>query len=213
MSDTTEEQQLSASMKWCAVCAEPIRKEAVKCKHCGSYQSWRGRINFSSTVLSLLVALIAVIGATAPIIKNLFTPNAATLRFSEPTFGQGTVSVTATNIGVLPATPDWAFITIPQKSAGQPYIFDLRSSDALSDRKIGPGETKTITYAFDHKRFDPPRVTAEDQPCTIEIFSSIREVSCDEIRYMADNTPHPVSKRGLLPEEGPRPLDHPAHWE
>ena len=48
--------------------------EAKKCIHCGSYQSFGGRINFSATILSLLVALIAVIGAAVPTIKNLLTP-------------------------------------------------------------------------------------------------------------------------------------------
>ena len=186
---------------------------AKKCIHCGSYQSFGGRINFSATILSLLVALIAVIGAAVPAIKNLLTPEVATFRFSEPSFGQGTISVTATNIGGQPARLDSLFITIPQKSAGQPYIFDLRSSDTPADQKISPGETKTITFVFDHKRFDAPHVTAEDHPCTIELHFSIREVSCDEIRYIADKTPRRVDRRGLLPEEGPAPLGHPARWE
>jgi len=213
MADVENHQEPAPTMKQCSTCAEPIRVEAKKCIHCGSYQSWRGRINFSATVLSLLVALIAVIGTTAPVIRNLFTPSEAAFRFSDPVFGQGTISVTATNIGAQPARLDWTVITIPQKTGGQPYMFDLHSSDAVSDQKVGPGETKTITFVFDHKRFDAPRVTAEDRPCTIELYSLIREISCDEIRYMADQTPHRIDRRGLLPEEGPTPLDHPAKWK
>lgn len=41
----------------CVVCMEPIHAGAKKCIKCESFQNWRRYINFSSTVLSLLVAL------------------------------------------------------------------------------------------------------------------------------------------------------------
>jgi hypothetical protein len=199
----------------CAMCAEPIQAAAHKCKHCGSYQGpppWRERINVSNTTLSLLVALIAVIGAVAPGIKTLVTPTVATFRFSAPSFRPGAVSVVATNIGAQPAFLDSAFIMIPQKAGGEPYIYELRSSDVPADQRVGPGETKLLTYTFDHKRFNTPKVTGEDRPCFMDLYQSEREVSCDEIRYLVSPLNTDTDKRGLLPEEGPQPLPYPARW-
>lgn len=212
MDDIPHNQSSPLTTKPCAMCGEPIRINAKKCVHCGSYQSWRGRINFSATILSLLVALTAVIGSTVPAIKAFLVPSVATFRFSPPTFNLGSVSVTATNIGAQPATLDSAFIMIPQKTGGQPYIFDLPSPNKASEQTVGPGETKILTYNFDHKRYDAPHVTSKDRPCFLDLYASEIEVSCDEIRYLVQ-WPHPVDRRGLLPEEGPEPLPHPAHWQ
>src|SRR5438067_7771066 len=64
-------------MSACSACKEPIRKGATKCVHCQSYQGiWRP-LGVSSVVLSLLVALIAVIGTTAGALRSVFhTPSA-----------------------------------------------------------------------------------------------------------------------------------------
>ena len=58
--------------KNCSTCDENISVNANKCIHCGSYQDWRKRLNFSSNILSLLVALTAVLGVTIPIIVETF---------------------------------------------------------------------------------------------------------------------------------------------
>jgi hypothetical protein len=212
MTDTNTAPSPPPVTKKCAICAEPILAEAKKCIHCGSYQSWHERINFSVTILSLLVALIAVITAAVPPIKTLFVPTIAAFRFSDPSFRPGAVTVMATNVGAQPAILDSAFIMIPQKTGGQPYIFELRSSDAPADQKVGPGETKILTYTFDHKRFNAPKLTREDRNCFMDLYQSEREVSCDEIRYFVEIPKSIGDKRGLLPEAGPEPLEHPAHW-
>lgn len=57
--------------KPCRECAERIPLDAKICGECKSYQDWRRFLPFSTTVLALLTALIAVIGATAPQLKKL----------------------------------------------------------------------------------------------------------------------------------------------
>lgn len=52
----------------CKVCREEISLGAKKCVHCDSFQTWRRHLNFSSTVLSLLVALVSVSGIAFPAI-------------------------------------------------------------------------------------------------------------------------------------------------
>lgn len=44
----------------CKVCKEEIQEEALKCIHCGSFQNFRRHLNISTSILSLLVALVTV---------------------------------------------------------------------------------------------------------------------------------------------------------
>jgi hypothetical protein len=66
----------------CRVCREPIRQGAKKCIHCTSQLDWRGWLGISETGLALLVALVSVIGATAPRVVELFTPQFSSLSLS-----------------------------------------------------------------------------------------------------------------------------------
>ena len=59
-------------MKICKICGHEIPDSASKCTVCGSFQNWRGRINFSSTILALLVALFSVIATAMPVLSELF---------------------------------------------------------------------------------------------------------------------------------------------
>ncbi len=56
----------------CPVCREPIYKGAKKCVRCSSMLGWRGWLGISETTLALLVALVSVLGATAPRIAGMF---------------------------------------------------------------------------------------------------------------------------------------------
>jgi ribosomal protein L40E len=207
------DQNTAPKTKVCSSCAEQIPKAAVKCRFCGSYQTWRGRLaGGAATILALLVALISVIRSSAPIVVGLLRPKTAAFTLSPPTFREGAVSVTASNIGSLPARLSDAAIMIPQKRGAQPYIFILDADGTATDQTVGPGDAKILTFKFDAKKYDPPHLTAQDAPCTLEIFESIREVSCDEIRFMTAKHARPSERSGLLPEEV-APLDHPARWK
>ena len=56
--------------KLCIVCGKKIPVSAKKCTECNSFQNWRRYIHFSSTVLALIVALISVLTASVPILKE-----------------------------------------------------------------------------------------------------------------------------------------------
>jgi hypothetical protein len=66
----------------CPICRELIKRGARKCIHCDSALDWRRWLGVSETTLALLVALVTVIGATAPRIAELFTPKSSDLRLS-----------------------------------------------------------------------------------------------------------------------------------
>ena len=198
--------------KPCVMCAEAIHPSASKCKHCGSYQHWLERVSTWTTVLSLLVALLAITAAIAPAIKNLVTPTGPALRLSAPQFSNEAVTIRATNIGGEPAMLDHLVLTIPQKGPGQPYIFILSSKDSREVQDVEPGESAVLTFMFDRKAYDPPNVMPDDSPCELEIFNSHRRVSCDEVRYLV-TVPAKNDRRGHVPEEGPMSLSPEPKWE
>jgi hypothetical protein len=61
----------------CIACALEISSKALKCPQCGTFQNWRRKLTFSSTVLSLLIALISVIGLVLPTIMDTFVEGAS----------------------------------------------------------------------------------------------------------------------------------------
>lgn len=199
--------------KLCAICAEPIRLEARKCIHCASYQNWLGRLNPSVTVLSALTALFSVIALTTPIIKDVLTPDGARFTFSDPEFTEGAVFIEAKNVGGAPATLDWAAILISQKSPGQPYIYPLSAKGSDADHRIQPGEMKRLTFEFDTKEYALPPVSEADVGCSIELFDSAREVSCDEVQFLPHKPVDDQHRVGELPEEGPAPLSGEVEWK
>src|SRR6266704_1487409 len=97
----------------CLVCREAIHKGALKCIHCDSYQGWLSRrLNFSSTMLSLLVALVSVSAFAIPIIRTSLNPDAdirATVVGSQDNF----IQLVVTNVGSRTGTFQWAAIRRP----------------------------------------------------------------------------------------------------
>lgn len=61
----------SKGTKACTVCGEDIKVNARKCIKCGCWLTTRRFLDFSSTSLALLTALVSVIGTTAPTIFGL----------------------------------------------------------------------------------------------------------------------------------------------
>jgi hypothetical protein len=86
--------------KPCRVCAEPIRLAAQKCIHCDSYQDWRARINVSSTILSLLVALFSVLTVALPVIKDTLRTERPELQFFLLGASEHAVKISVINGGV-----------------------------------------------------------------------------------------------------------------
>jgi hypothetical protein len=93
------ESSAPAMMVACRVCQEPIRKGARKCIHCNSMLDWHGWLGISETALALLVALVSVVGATAPRVVALLTPQSSNLRLSIRQVFSNNLEVLALNQG------------------------------------------------------------------------------------------------------------------
>jgi hypothetical protein len=83
----------------CSVCREPIRRGARKCIHCNSMLDWRGWLGISETALALLVALVTVVGASAPRVVALLTHKYSDVRLSYYQVNGQFLQLTAWNQG------------------------------------------------------------------------------------------------------------------
>jgi hypothetical protein len=83
---------------------------ARKCIHCDSYQDWRGEITFSSTILSLLVALVAILTAFIPAMVTVLTPNNSSIGSTFQWEEDDQLAVYAYNSGVRPGNVLYAIL-------------------------------------------------------------------------------------------------------
>jgi hypothetical protein len=68
-------EQESPRTKRCPVCAEDIRADALLCIQCKSPLDWRRYLQFSNTTLTLLIDLISVATAAAPVFNRILFPS------------------------------------------------------------------------------------------------------------------------------------------
>lgn len=61
----------------CIECREIINEQARVCLKCNSRQDWRRHLSFSSTILSLLIALASVLSTAIPAIVSALTPHSS----------------------------------------------------------------------------------------------------------------------------------------
>ena len=59
--------------KKCWACSAELRETQQYCTECKSWQNYRKHLNLSSSILSLLIALISVLGVLGPTILNMFS--------------------------------------------------------------------------------------------------------------------------------------------
>lgn len=64
----------------CGACGAEMPTNVRYCGHCNSWQDWRGHIHLSSTVLSLLIALISVTSIAVPWLKDSLRQDGSYIR-------------------------------------------------------------------------------------------------------------------------------------
>ena len=81
-------------MEQCWACKSEITASATYCKHCDKWQNWRKWLDFSAVNLSLLVALVSVIGTSAPVIISTFRiPNSTVQSYVEDVSDRGVKAI------------------------------------------------------------------------------------------------------------------------
>jgi len=126
--------------KECRVCAELIEGRALKCIHCDSYQDWRRHLGFGTTVLSLLIALVAVATPLIGAIEKFFHVSRAELRFSVQSAQAGVLTVLVTNDGERPGAIAQGTLSFPRGEGA--YLRPLSPGGA----SLTPGGGSTLAH-------------------------------------------------------------------
>src|SRR5882724_7238207 len=127
----------------CILCREQIPSGAKICTKCDSYQDWRRYFGVSSTVLSLLVALVSVLTVAVPVVRNALTPDRSDVRCSVLEWSAGGVTLVVSNRGVRPAILKNLRLK-PVTSTGREtnIIFAADFADPL----LEPGKFRTVRF-------------------------------------------------------------------
>ena len=110
-------------LKPCPICAEPINQRAWKCIHCQSeLGGWRRRLGISSTILALLVALISVLTAAVPVLKDTLTRKNSDVDVSFQGADANIVSVVLSNRGTRPGSFRGALLVLQNPGEVSVYL-------------------------------------------------------------------------------------------
>lgn len=146
-----------ANEKPCLVCGEAIKLAAKKCIHCDSFQNWRDALPTSSTVLSLLVALVGICTAAIPVLKNALTPAKSDLTFHYQSASSAALSSFISNAGIRPGSVSGAWLLVDEP--GSPELADTvelkieQGGKLLDAVVIGPGQSKLVAFTPSDSEF------------------------------------------------------------
>lgn len=96
---TTDVENIGEPKAQCRSCGSAMPKGYPLCKTCNSYQDLRRYLSFSTPVLSLLVALVTVVGFNVKEIATMIHPPRAALSAGANLLENHLVEVTASNLG------------------------------------------------------------------------------------------------------------------
>lgn len=136
-------------MKPCTQCAALIPETAHLCRHCSTYQDWRGALHVSQTTLALLVALITVITAAVPPIANLIWGNRSNLSAAFWQIESSEVVITVSNSGDRPGFVDGATFYVWQSNGNGTEGTAGVGLRIQGEGKIEPGTQERVSFDID----------------------------------------------------------------
>lgn len=133
--------------KICIDCHEQIHDEAIRCSHCGSYQSFQRRIIGSSAViLALVVALISVSTAAVWAIRAIQSQGGPFIMASVTEYSGDGVHVTFRNIGLEAGYVYLAEISVTRPDNSEPIYIAFNEPDDGGLLRVRPGEQETVVH-------------------------------------------------------------------
>lgn len=135
--------------KNCPVCGEGIALKARKCIHCDSLLDWQRHLNFSSTFLALLVALISVTTVAVPIFVAAFEVKKSIITMDMISTAGESIGVLVTNKGDRPGLISSGYLTLPP-GGGIPIV----EFETFPPLIIEARETKVVVMRIDHTFFN-----------------------------------------------------------
>jgi hypothetical protein len=162
--------ELPEGTKRCLACAEPINVASRRCIHCGADQNpLRQRLGFSTSFLSMSVALVSVLGVVVPLLIQSATPDNSHLIFSLQHATDTELFVIVSNQGREPGT---VALAILQVRGGK--SIHLRSSERAPVQIVEPKKTSLLhfhKFIFEGHRVQPDLAfeAAPDQSCVLSL--------------------------------------------
>ncbi len=145
----------------CKQCACEISTTAKLCRHCNSYQDWRGRLSVSTTMVALLVALLSVATMAIPPVMAYFHTPASALSITNPVVKGRSIYLIASNRGDATGVVLRAEIASPyfnKDLEGAPDL-ELRS---ISDSIVPPGAKQlALDFSLNRNAFDSALASLE----------------------------------------------------
>jgi hypothetical protein len=125
-----------------------MQPSALKCIECDSFRGWRRLFGFSSTMLSLLVALVSVSTAAVPVFRNAFR-SADVTRFAFATQDSDAehVSILVNNTGTMPGTVRFLDFWIANASGRDVAVISARPrGERVGAVLIGPRAYRLVSF-------------------------------------------------------------------
>jgi hypothetical protein len=141
----------SDDKKPCPVCGEKIARAAHKCVECDSYLDWRRYVNVSSSVVSLLIALISVMALSVQHIKGVFDKGHSNVRVAVVRTSPGMISLLAFNDGNRPGAVSPAEFDVYDSRVGNVQYMMVPKDGAFI---VEPGKAKQIDLVFQEKNVE-----------------------------------------------------------
>lgn len=122
-------------MKECRECKEEIKRQALKCRHCGAIQGWRRYLSAPIITIGLILTIVSIF-ASEPI-KKFLDPKSAVIEAVIPSGNFRQITITFTNEGTRTATL-LNFKIEGRTNQGRMVSYHLKSE--LDGKLIEPGK-------------------------------------------------------------------------
>ena len=127
----------------CKACGEQIRRGAVKCIHCDSFQNWRRHLNLSTNVLAMLIALVSVTSATLPNAYKSLAKDDSELKVQLAGIEHSLVNLITTNTGTRSGVV-WSCQLNLQAEDGSEWSATLEPN--FHSMIVQPGGTQAVVF-------------------------------------------------------------------
>jgi predicted nucleic acid-binding Zn ribbon protein len=166
-------------LKSCNDCGEAIPSDADKCTHCDTFQDWRRYLNFSTTMVALITALISVVASSLPAVRELVIGDRSDMTLNFQRVENAKILLLGSNSGTRPGAVNRAKLTL-SKGKDQREIplkgswHEVSPNDSKGFEVLGPG--KSALFVLDVKSELLPNeqdtVNIGDYTCLLEIVTA-----------------------------------------
>ena len=147
-------------MKPCKVCGELIKKNALKCVHCASYQDWHAKLGAGSSILGVLVAVVSVLAVAVPILINTFCLKNASMSLTFQGADDKTIQILASNVGSRPGSVNrYAMLDVEMKG-GRSHAIRLVRDGSSAPVVVDEDKNATLQYQI-YSQEEPPEIPSD----------------------------------------------------